>query len=101
MFCMKGVVPVAVPGARSRRIIAVGDWESQAPRTLDGQGLEYCSQDGNSTPKARQINALAVAMKKSSVPLGEYSSVRVLATAMAIARPIHAGGRPCETTIQR
>src|SRR3954465_2145513 len=51
-------------------------------------------QCGNSIPNIRQISALPVAMKKSSVPLGEYSSMRVLAAAMIAATPSHAGGMP-------
>src|SRR5689334_10560142 len=48
----------------------------------------------NSIPNARQITAFPVAMKKSSVPLGEKSSRSVLAMAITTATPIHAGGIP-------
>ena len=61
--------------------------------------LSTRDQDGSMVPNARQINALAVAIKKSSVPRGENSSVSVLAIAMTIARPIHAGGSACPMTI--
>jgi len=57
-------------------------------------GIRDPTQCGNNIPNARQISALPVAMKKSSVPLGEKSSMSVLAIAMTTATPIHAGAKP-------
>ena len=56
-------------------------------------GFRLQAEDNN-IPNARQINAFPVAMKKSSVPLGEKSSMSVLAIAMTTATPIHAGAMP-------
>jgi hypothetical protein len=50
--------------------------------------------DRTNMPNTRQISALPVAMKKSSVPRGEKSSSAVLDTEITIASAIQAGGSP-------
>ena len=52
-------------------------------------------------PKTRQMSALPVAMKKSSVPRGEKSSSVVFEIEMTTASASHGAGRPFAASTRR
>src|SRR4051795_12028645 len=102
MVCMRES-PGDFPG-KVRRDDSSALWRPQLPRgpkDRDGSTVETDRYDGSSIPNTRQIKALPVAMKKSSVPRGENSSMSVFAAAMITATAIQAGGMPWLMTTHR